>query len=1399
MPVEVDIDWEAPPLNEHCPRFFYYTYGWMRPLIRRARRERNIHPRDIPPLPRKLYGDKVQLTLSRALARKKGASPLWALIRQHWGIILLSLIIQPLDAFLSSLIPKVIQRMLLFLNIEHLRELREQYDRGGVLRKLFSECFPDLMIVIVSQMLGLFLRTILSTICSEANVRAHQALLRLFYGKVLRVSNMARIHAIKPSVVTLINADANSIASIILSIPSCILIPAKLVMILIVLATTINPYALLGLAGLLLTAPVIGLLLYFNVRFTTAYAVARDARIRKATEMINGIRLIKYLACEDQQKTGLRQLREKELRLVSRISLSQAAIHMAGYMTWPAMLISAFLGLLTHTGFTTSNAYAVAYLFNLFARVVIELPYLISSLTGVAVSDRRATALFSLPEFHGSSCIETDIPIGMAIITRGTPSYSWGKASDRIVPTAFMTKQRTTEKVVRILTQSLEEAKQKYQEVVSQLEVDEATAPLLSANELERLQDAIHMDTAVGWAKELMIPSPLSIKDVLQYKPVHYIVRNEPSVLMAKRYYVQIATLERLLTFHRITHQGEDLPTVLQNLDFQVKKGALVGIYGPVGAGKTSLLQAILGELPLDSPNPLAGIMHTGSIAFCSQEPIIFTGTLRDNILFHRELDRSCLKQAVELSCLALDLPSFPNGLDTEIGGHGLTLSGGQKARLALARALYEPADIYLFDDPFSALDMRVLGKVWKEAVLGHLKGREATIIVVSHHTGLFKDCDTVFNITGGTLTEVPKSNWEEILTENESIDHIATQVDELRIQSQIDVAPQDVDSNAANKEIHSGVGAIKHRYYRIWFSAGGVKLFVVYVILWVICMGLLQAGSFTITLWTENLLNLSTSMYLMLFAVNCLVFLGLLLTAQILYTIFFRRASRVLHERMIDSLLGTRVGFFEKNTGGRVLNRLTGDVSSCDLGVSGSLSQMCENGIFVAGSLLAICVMSWPSIIVIVPVSLVFVAIFISFRTISPQLRRTSALLQSPMLDLAVDTFSSLPLIRAYGASERLQARYDRLTLAAAASFWLEASLYRWLCLMVNLISVLVSTVIAVSAIIASAFGNNVLTAGTVLMNGFDIVMMLVDTCIGMISLDIRLASVERIVEYSQLPSEEEGLAYSSEDDSLKETGGVYVSGLNFRYRPDLPLVLKDITLNIAANERVGIIGKTGSGKTSLIASLFRLVEPEPGSIITVSGNDIQQLPLAISRRLLTLIPQDPFLFAGTIRSSLCPHAMPDQHIHPDKELWEALDHVQMRDAIAARPEGLDTPVAEGGENFSLGQRQLLCIARALLCHSRIIVLDEATSQTDLETDRLVQRVIRSACEGRTIIAIAHRLDTVVDFDRIVVLKDGELAEVGSPKELFQAGGLFTTLVNSSTDRNTLLGRMGIDIQQMK
>lgn len=1397
MPTEVEIDWDAPPLNEHCPRFFYYTYGWMHPLIRRARRERNIHPRDIPPLPTKLHGDKIYTALSHELARKKTVSPLWMLLRWNWGIILISLIIQPFDAFLSSMIPKVIQRMLLVLNVENVSELQKQYDTGGVLRKLFSECFPDLMIVLASQTLGLFLRTILSTICSEANVRAHQALLRLFYRKVLRVSSMSRIHTIKPSVVTLINADANSIASILPSIPSCFLIPAKLVMVLTVLATTVSPYALLGLAGLLLTAPVIGLLLYFNVRFTNMYAIARDARIRKATEMINGIRLIKYLACEDQQKVGLRQLREKELRLASKISLSQAAIHMAGYLTWPAMLILAFIGLIVHGGFNTSNAYTIAYLFNLFARVVIELPYLISTLTGIAVSNRRATALLGLPEFQDSSCTEADMPEGMAIITRNTPSYSWGKANDRIVPRAFMTRQKAAEKAVITLDNALKEARQRYQELVSELEVDEATAPLLSTTELEHLQGAIQMDMAVEWAKELMIPSPLSVEDVLQYKATHYVAHTEPTVLTAKRIYVQIATLERLLAFHRIVHQGEDLPTILRDLDFQIKKGTLVGVYGPVGAGKSSLLQAILGELPHDSSELLTGIVHTGSIAFCSQEPIIFTGTIRDNILFHRELDQERLKKAIELSCLALDLASFPNGLDTEVGGRGLTLSGGQKARLALSRALYEPADIYLFDDPFSALDVRVLGKVWKEAILEHLKISGATIIVVSHHTGLFKDCDMILNITDGVLTEVPRRNWTEILTENESIDHITAQADELQVQSQVDFTlQQDIGSNTANEEAHSGIGAIKHRYYRIWFSAGGVKLFVIYVILWVICMGLLQAGSFTITLWTEDSLNLSTNMYLTLFVGTCLIFLGLLLTAQILYTIFFRRASRVLHERMIDSLLGTRIGFFERNTGGRVLNRLTGDVSSCDLGVSGSLAQMCENGIFVAGSLLAICVMSWPSIIVILPVSFIFITIFISFRAVSPQLRRTSALLQSPMLDLAVDTFSALPLIRAFGADQRLQAHYDRLILAAAASFWLEASLYRWLCLMVNLISVLVSTIIAISAIVASAFGNNVLTAGAVLMNGFDIVMMLVDMCIGMISLDIRLASVERIVEYSQLPSEEEELTYPSEMDALKETGDVHISGLNFRYRPDLPLVLKDITLDIAPNERVGIIGKTGSGKTSLIASLFRLVEPELGSLVTVSGNDIQQLPLAISRRLLTIIPQDPFLFAGTIRSTLCPHAMPNQHDHADKELWEALEHVQMRDAIAARPEGLDTPVAEGGENFSLGQRQLLCIARALLCHNRIIVLDEATSQTDLETDRLVQRVIRSACEGRTIIAIAHRLDTVVDFDRIIVLKDGKLAEAGSPKELFQAGGLFTTLVNSSADRNTLLSRMGIDVQ---
>lgn len=1378
----------VPPQSERCPFVLYYTFLWMTPFVVRAKKQRALKPSDIPSLPVSMDYRKVLAKLESILvstrANPKPAHIGSSVLKISWLFIAISIVLVGLTIFLSLVQPKTMTEVLKVLDTSHINDLR---DSGkSVLASLFHETWIWIVVNFAAQLLVAVFQSIASTICVEQSIRVSQAISVLLYSKLMRVSNLTATHVLSPVVINFISGDARSISNIVSNIPRIIAVPLKLLMIVLFLAFQIDKSALAGFGGILITLPPISMLVLFNLLLEKRYAIARDIRARYVTEVITGLRVIKAYNYQDLCKSRMHPRRRKELIYVGRMTLAQSCIHLMGYMTWPAMLLCAFLSMIKAGTFTTTNAYTTAYLFNIFARVLIDLPYLISSLSSAIISCHRAKQFLALPE--GDFCEKVDPTVPqLAIWTVGNPSYSWGRQCHQHIPSSFNPNKQPR----KVVAKKLSSLKIQYSKLLSQYralkeELPEDMLTDLDATGLDA-RPSVTTNIYSRWADELNMHDKLPL---VKSKAIALNISRESSqVGQLKRYYIKLAKMRKEIDTLQglLDEAGTDFPPILRSLQFSIFQGSLVGIGGRVGSGKSSLLLAILGELALERPNDAgsACIRSAGRVAYCSQVPSLFTGTIRFNIQLFLPYDEEKMKLAVRLSCLDGDLFELPGGLDTLVGSRGVTLSGGQKARISIARAIYSDADVYLFDDLFASLDARVCNSIWINAVKGYLLVKGKTVILATNQVHYFQSCSHLLFITDCTVTELTP---EQAASGAPALSGVPPSAEDTIVKDPLLASECEGDrahqTAVIKQEKHTELGAVNPKYYKLWFKAGGTWKFVIYIIMWILCIFMLQLASLLINFWTEQRLKLTTDGYIGLFVSFSLAFMVILFVGQLFYMLFTRKAAERVYYSMEEGLINTAMSFYNSNPMGRILNRLTADTSTCDLSVKNGLAATCENSIFVLGSLLATLLMSWPSMFVLIPLLALFFWIFMGFRAVSPLLRRTTSLLNSHVCNFILDTYYNLISLRAYNHELQATNHYARAVVAMESAFWMDVALYKWLHFTTTLLSICVSSVVTVSAIITSSFTNGEIFSGTVLMNGFDVVMMLIDMCFGIVAMDLSMASVERVVEYANLAPERTEASCTPSKALTDSDSGLFVRNLSLRYQEHFPIVLHGISFTVAKGESVAIVGKTGSGKSSIVNALLRLVEPELGSELVLNGLNLLKIDLHQARSKVTLIPQDPFIFSGSLRSYLS-----GDRQFSDEELWRVLEKTHLRDYFAAQPKQLDYYLADNGSNVSLGQRQLLCVAHALLRDTEVILLDEATAYVDSAAELVIQDALQTCRDQKIIITIAHRLRNICSHDRVIVMAEGQIVEQGPPRALFnQPGGIFADMVKCSVDSEDLI-----------
>lgn len=884
----------------------------------------------------------------------------------------------------------------------------------------------------------------------------------------------------------------------------------------------------------------------------------------------------------------------------------------------------------------------------------------------------------------------------------------------------------------------------------------------------------------------------------------------------------------------------------LADINLQIPKGCLVAIVGSTASGKTSLLHALLGEMPqipsADGGEGFAMVMRNKPLAFAPQQPWVFNGTIRQNILFGEAFAEKRYLECVRACDLEKDFSLLKLGENTKVGEKGIALSGGQKARVCLARAAYRQAasSLFLLDDPYSALDAHVAKKVHEELVCGMLKGK--TRVVSTNRLEFCSSCDMVVVLDWGKIEAIGR--YEDLRASSATLKALADAqglqdvsqaekpVDEKRETptlpppnalsravsakssgSEGDQADPDDEGHGhgAEDELEESreVGNISKEVMRYYLRAlGGAPVGILLASNFLGAEALSLAMWFWMAQWThEKPEGKDLQYYVRVYLIISSCYVLLSTTQSAFANLFGFRAARRLHELMFASILRAPMSFFQDTPQGRIINRFSKDTSEIDREIVWQVVATVVPVLSVLGNFAMIGAVVWISVVMFLPAFYIYYWLWKHYNKTALELKRISKVLSSPVYDHFANLCreNASTVVRAMWQVDRqCKVNNDLLAEQQRAEYsenflegWFQMRVEHLGCVLVFLVSTLV--VLGRDHIPDWAAGLALTFAGE--CSGS------IQSLIGQLALfSMAFNCVERVMEYAtKLPAEAAPATEQCPPEHWPSHGVLVVRNLRLRYRPQLPLVLKGLTFTTSAGERLGVVGRTGAGKSSLLLALFRLTEPEPGSEVVLDGQNLLRMGLTQLRKGLAMIPQEPVLFQETLRYNCDPFNQ-----YSAQEIWTALEEAQLAswlrdrsatpssassmspmDLESASPrtptsaeleEMLSMDIKEGGQNLSAGQRQMVAIARAVLRQSKLVVLDEATAAVDAATDAAIQLAVRRCFHGATTLTVAHRLQTILDSDRVMVLEQGEVAELDTPAELLKIeGGLFRGLVEET------------------
>ncbi|KAF9020670.1 multidrug resistance-associated ABC transporter [Hymenopellis radicata] len=1137
------------------------------------------------------------------------------------------------------------------------------------------------------------------------------------FRKSLRLSGRARIEHSVGQITTMISADSQRLDTFTYLAPMLWVSPIQIIIGIALLIHNLGYSALVGVGVLVFSLPAQGILAWWLFAIRNKMVKVTDDRVRLTTEVLQGIRLIKFYAWEAFYSHRIGELRTKEIGFLRDTAVgSSLMLAIMGFVP----VLSAVLSFVTYglTGHTLNVAIIFSSLqfFNVIRSPMVMFPLVLAFLADSMVAVGRVSKFLLAEELPDPYRIDKDSDDAVRL----DASFTW-------------------EAIKTDESKSAAEADEK------KPEVDVKAVPPQPSEKEER-------DSSVP---------------------------------------------------------PDEAPFELKDLHLKISRGAFVAIVGRVGSGKSSILQALIGEMRRLNGEVVLG----GSVAYVPQTPWIRNATLRENILFGQPDDSDRLDDIIKACCLEPDIEMLPNGVMTEIGEKGINLSGGQKARISLARAAYSPSDIILLDDPLSAVDAYVGKRILENCILdGPLSKR--TRILVTHALHVLDKADYIYVVDGGQIKE--EGHFTDLVNDGAVFSRIMDEYGSLEKQG---VAPNkrgttmdDIKGEASidkkdtlMQEEERFTGAVTWKTYRDYFRFAGTRLWgpLLFVLL------LLNEASsgkrvfwfceqFVPGFWTgEKIDGFTQGQYMAVYSG-----LG---AAQALFTFLFNLAVYVaalmaglsMFKSSLAHVLGSPVSFFDTTPMGRILSRLSKDQDTVDAELSLTLTQFLVMFSSMIGTV-ALVFYTFPYLgIIFAPMAVLYYFVQVYYRRTSVETKRLDSLMRSAMYSTYSETLTGLSTIRAYREQDRCIGDAERGLDLQNMAYYMTITIQRWLGIRLDMFGNIL--ILGITMFAAGARNTaDPSKIGVVLTYTLSVTGLFSEMVNMFAQNEQNMNAVERILVYTQLPTEGQQEESEHPDNTWPDRGQITFTDVDLAYREGLPPVLKDVSFQIRPGEKVGIVGRTGAGKSSLLQALFRIVGVQKGRI-DIDGIDISKLRLDTLRSRLALVPQDTTMFLGTLRDNLDPHGSRTdaELISVLRRAW-LLPSVENPDPAMDAKFSLDAIVGDEGEcgsNFSAGERQLLALARALVKNSRIIILDEATSNVDVETDAKIQRTIQTEFASSTLLCIAHRLNTIAYYDRILVMDAGKVAEFDTVLNLFdKEDSIFRSLCNEARLQRADLVRIRAD-----
>ncbi|KAF9360492.1 hypothetical protein BGX34_007744 [Mortierella sp. NVP85] len=1199
---------------------------------------------------------------------------------------------------------------------------------------------------------GMFFASLLSTFCMaqffqlimNVGIEARTGLIAMIYRKSLKLSSAAKQKSTAGEINNHMSVDAEKWCDSLPFVPMIISTPFEVALAIWMLYQQIGWSVFAGLGTILALTPLNAVIARFFMSAKTKKLDAMDQRVRLMNELLAGIKVIKLYGWDSSFKDRVNVFRRRELATLRKIGLVHSGLSIM-FSSVPLMIALVSFAVYATVGgenggpgdITPQRIFVSISLFGMLTRPIGMLAHIFAEAIALVVASRRVQKFLLAEEISEDTTdsvktLPDDPSVPLVEIKDGT--FAWVPEGPEIETAK---EKRKREKLAAKKQRQLEKEARK-------------------------------------------AGKPIPPKEV----PVE------------KSY----------------------LPT-LQDINLKVARGDLTAVVGRVGQGKTSLLNAIIGDMYRRQ----GSIKVYGRLAYVSQQAWIVNATLKDNITFGNPFDQARYDRILMACGLLPDIAMLPAGDQTEIGERGINLSGGQKQRVSLARAAYENADVYLLDDPLSAVDAHVDQHLWQNLIGPSGLLKDKTRILVTHAIHHLEYTDQIVVLKDGRISEVgqysalmeAKASLYQLITDytvsqgkrkNGSNDEDSDDSDD-----EDDTTQDGDDEDAANVEKKADkaelvaeekmvLGGVSWKVYKIYAKAASYKYSLLVVILFVLAQAVQIGTNVWLKHWSSvsGTTNDGPAVFLGVYAALIVAFMIMNVgSGYVTLVMAAIRASTRLHELLLSKILRLPMSFFDTTPLGRIVNRFSSDMFGVDEMTPVNFINVFVCGTSVLGTLVVIAATTPIFLALVPPLTIAYIAIQAYYLHTSRMLKRIDSVSKSPIYQHFSETLSGTTTIRAMGASKRFIADNAAKTdLAANAYFsWIVSN--RWLQVRLEALGaciVLAAALFGVLSRTTLGSANIGLALSYALGVTQDITWLVRSYC----DLQNQLVAVERIDEYANKNPEAPAETDVKLPENWPHSGHVEFRNYSARYREGLDLVIKNISFEVQPGEKIGICGRTGAGKSSLTLALFRIIEAanshwakashngadkdsdptkgekskalekveveEDGGSIWIDGVDISTVGLTYLRQHLAIIPQEPTLFVGTIRENLDPF---DEL--QDAELWEALERAHLKEFVTSLGGGLSFKVSQNGDNFSVGQRSLICLARALLRKTKILVLDEATAAVDVETDELIQRTIRKEFKDRTILTIAHRIKTIMDSDRILVLEKGRVEEFESPHTLLQ------------------------------